>query len=225
VVRWRNGEHGYGLVTKALHWLTVALLVAQVVVGLTMDAHGHESAADLAADAADERADGWEERAEERAEQHGEAAEERVDVEADRRDEAADRLGDRGDHADVAEALLTGEGFRDGLQGIELHLTLGTVLLVVGLLRLLWRRTTPLPPWAEHLSARERQLEGWLEKVLLTLLLVVPLSGLLLVLGDDDLLVVHVAAQLLLLSVVVIHVGLVLHHTVVRRHRHLGRMV
>ena len=29
----RNGEHGYGWVTEALHWLTVALVLAQFVVG------------------------------------------------------------------------------------------------------------------------------------------------------------------------------------------------
>ena len=29
----RNGEHGYGWVTKVLHWLTLALVAAQFVVG------------------------------------------------------------------------------------------------------------------------------------------------------------------------------------------------
>jgi len=225
VRHWRNGAHGYGLVTKALHWLTVALLLAQVAVGLTMDSHAHETAADVAADAAEDRADALEERREEQAEREGEAAEERLEAEVERREEAADRTGEEGDHADVARELLSGDGLGDGLQGLELHLVLGTLLLLVGLLRLLWRRTTPLPPWAEHLSDRERQLEGWLEKVMLALLLVVPVTGLLLVLGDDDLVALHVGAQLLLLSVVVIHVGLVLRHTVVRRHRHLSRMV
>jgi cytochrome b561 len=225
VAHWRNGEHGYGLVTKVLHWLTVGLLLAQVVVGLTMDSHAHETAADVAADAADDRADALEERREEQAERDGEAAEERLEGEVERREEAADRVDAGGDHAEVARALLTGDGLSDGVQGLELHLVLGTLVLAVGLLRLLWRRTTPLPPWAEHLSDRERQLEGWLEKVMLSLLLVVPLTGLLLVLGDDDLVAVHVGAQLLLLSVVLIHVGLVLEHTVVRRHRHLSRMV
>ncbi|WP_148574449.1 cytochrome b/b6 domain-containing protein [Nocardioides caldifontis] len=221
----RNGEHGYGAVTKLLHWLTVALLLAQVAVGLTMDPHAHETAADAAADRADARADAFEERGEDRAERQGDEAEERFEAEVERREERADRLGDGGDHRDVAEALLSGDGWSDGLQGLEVHLVLGSLLLLVGVTRLVWRRTTPLPPWAEHLDERERQLEGWLEKVMLALLLVVPLTGLLLVVVDDDLLVLHVAAQLLLLSVVVIHVGLVLRHTVVRRHRHLSRMV
>ena len=34
----RNGEHGYGLVTKVLHWLTFLVVVAQFLVGYTMDA-------------------------------------------------------------------------------------------------------------------------------------------------------------------------------------------
>ena len=33
----RNGEHGYGWVTKVLHWLTLGLVVAQFVVGYLMD--------------------------------------------------------------------------------------------------------------------------------------------------------------------------------------------
>jgi cytochrome b561 len=34
--RLRNGPHGYGLVTKFLHWATVVLLLAQFVVGYVM---------------------------------------------------------------------------------------------------------------------------------------------------------------------------------------------
>ncbi|WP_205472405.1 cytochrome b/b6 domain-containing protein [Nocardioides sp. SYSU D00038] len=33
----RNGEHGYGVVTRTLHWATVLLVLAQLVVGWTMD--------------------------------------------------------------------------------------------------------------------------------------------------------------------------------------------
>ena len=36
----RNGEHGYGWVTKVLHWLTFGLVVAQFVVGYLMDDDG-----------------------------------------------------------------------------------------------------------------------------------------------------------------------------------------
>jgi cytochrome b561 len=34
----RNGPHGYGVVTKSLHWLTVVLVLAQFLVGWAMDA-------------------------------------------------------------------------------------------------------------------------------------------------------------------------------------------
>ena len=42
----RNGPHGYGLVTKLLHWATVAALAAQFVVGYVMlnDDGGFEEA-------------------------------------------------------------------------------------------------------------------------------------------------------------------------------------
>lgn len=85
-----------------------------------------------------------------------------------------------------------------------------------------WRRATPLPPWAEHLSARERRLEGGVEKLLLALLVVLPASGLLLVAASADWLPVHVTAQVAFLVAIAVHVGLVLTHTVVRRNRHNG---
>jgi cytochrome b561 len=197
----RNGDHGYGAVTKLLHWLTVVAVAAQFAVGYTMDPGA-------AADRADARVDAFEERGEERAEGlpegQGEAAEERLEAEVERREEAVDALEGSPSRA---------------------HVVLGLVILALALARLLWRRLTPLPPWAEHLGAAERTLEGWLEKVLLTLLLVVPGTGLLLLLTGEDLLPVHVAAQVALLSTVAVHAGLVLKHTVVRRHRHLGRML
>jgi cytochrome b561 len=61
--------------------------------------------------------------------------------------------------------------------------------------------------------------------VLLLLLVVVPSTGLLLAAAGEDWLPVHVAAQITFLAAVVVHVGLVLKHTVVRRNRHLRRML
>jgi cytochrome b561 len=37
-LRIRNGDHGYGFVTKALHWLVAAAITAQFVIGYSMDA-------------------------------------------------------------------------------------------------------------------------------------------------------------------------------------------
>ena len=83
----------------------------------------------------------------------------------------------------------------------------------------------PLPPWAEHLAPRERRLEALLEKALLSLLLVVPASGLVLFAPGDDWLGAHIAAQLVLLTSIALHVGLVLIYTVVFHRRHLWRML
>ena len=84
---------------------------------------------------------------------------------------------------------------------------------------------TPLPPWADHLSEGERRLEASLEKALLTLLFIVPGTGLLLIVVGDDWLPLHIAAQLAMLAAIALHVGLVVKHTIVRRHRHLARML
>lgn len=212
-----RGEQGYGVVTKTLHWLTVLAIAAQFAVGWTMDA-------DSAAERAEERADTFEERGEERAERRGEAEEERFETEVERREEAADALGDSPGSRELAD-VVSGAALDDGITGVEAHVMIGILVLLLGVTRLVWRRRTPLPPWAEHLSAAERTIEGRLEKALLALLLVVPGSGLLLALGGGRLLPLHVCAQVALLAVVALHVGLVLKHTVIRRNRHLSRML
>ena len=74
----RNGEHGYGVVTKSLHWLTVAAITGQFAVGLTMEAD------DAAFDREDDRIDQLEDSGEEVAKRQGQAAEERFDDEIDR---------------------------------------------------------------------------------------------------------------------------------------------
>ena len=163
-------------------------------------------------------------RLEEDAEGRGEAAEEQVEAAIEAREDTLDAGKDH-QASEVFSDVLTGNAFRDGLSLPELHVSLGLFVLVLAAVRLVWRRTTPLPPWAEHLSAGERRLEGRLEKLLLALLFVVPATGLLLVAAGDDWLPVHVAAQIVFLVAIAAHVGLVLRHTVVRRNRHLARML
>jgi cytochrome b561 len=90
------------------------------------------------------------------------------------------------------------------------HITLGSLIVLLAVLRVVWRRATTLPPWAESLTDGERRLATATERVLLTLLFVVPLTGLALVLGDDDLLVIHVAAHIMFFVALAVHVGLVL---------------
>ena len=66
-MRWRTGPDGYGLVTKGLHWLTVALVVAQFAVGWSMDLEagcdprGEELSGGETSDRAEDRIDRLEE--------------------------------------------------------------------------------------------------------------------------------------------------------------------
>ena len=217
-MRLRNGDHGYGSVTKVLHWVTAGAVAAQFVVGLTMDAD------DAAFDQQDARIDELEERGEEIAERGGKASEEAFDDYIDRLDDELDARED----AFVADAfsdVFTGDFLGDGISLPEVHVLLGVTLIALGLLRVWWRATTPLPPWAPYLSTAERNLESLLEKVLLTLLFLVPATGLLLVFGNLDWLWVHITAQLAFLVTIAVHVGLVLRHTVLRRDGELRRML
>jgi cytochrome b561 len=213
----RNGAHGYGVVTKVLHWLTVAAILGQFLVGYTMD---FDEASDRARDRFKDEAD----RLEEDVEGRGEAAEEQVEAEIEVREDALDARDD-GQASEVFSDVVSGNAFSDGPSLPEVHVSLGLLVLGLAALRLVWRRTTPLPPWASHLSAGERRVEGRLEKLLLALLFVVPATGLLLVAAGNDWLPAHIAAQIVFLVAIAAHVGLVLRHTVVHRNRHLDRML
>jgi cytochrome b561 len=214
----RNGEHGYGVVTKILHWLTVLALLGQFLVGLTME---HD---DEAFDREKDRIDALEDAGKDAAKERGDAAEDAFEDEIDRLEDDLDVRED--DYMATAFSdVVSGDFLNDGVSLPEVHVLLGLSIIGLGLLRVLWRRFTPLPPWAPYLRPGERRLEGALEKLLLALLFVVPASGLLLITTGDDWLVAHIAAQLVLLAVVAVHVGLVLSHTVVRRNGQLRRML
>ena len=108
---------------------------------------------------------------------------------------------------------------------LSLHVALGVSILLLAVLRLLWRRVTVLPPWAECLTQAERRVAHWTERVLYAALVAMPLTGLLLLAGDDDLLLLHVASHLVLYGAVAVHLGLVLRHTLSRRDGLLSRML
>lgn len=213
-MRLRNGPHGYGAVTVVLHWLTVVLLVGQFAVGWAMGPD----------EAATERAETALEVREEDAESRGDAAEERFEEEQERTEERLEAAED--EYVDDAlGTVLSGRVLEDGVTLPEWHVLLGLALLVLALVRIAWRLTTPLPPWASGLSGAERRLATWTERGLLTTLVLAPASGLLLVAGHgDDLLAVHVGAQIGLLGCLTLHVGLVLKHQLVDRDRLLRRM-
>jgi cytochrome b561 len=197
----RNGPHGYGLVTKLLHWLTFAVLATQFVVGYVMatEDRGFEKAE------CDIRSD----RLEERCETRQESLEARAD----------DALGTA--YSDLA----SGDIANGGLTLPEVHVLLGLLVLVLAASRVVWRRATSLPPWAEGLSAGERTLEHWTEKALLLLLFVIPLSGLSLVLVSYDLLPLHIAAHIGFFAVIATHLGLVLKHQLIDRDQLVSRML
>lgn len=215
-MRLRNGSHGYGVVTKLLHWATVAALLTQFVVGYVMVAEGDFEKADCdpaaasqdggnVTDAAKARLD----RIEEQCKQRQDALEARAD----------DPLGT------AYSDLGSGEILDQGLTLPEVHVLLGLLIMVLALSRVVWRRTSGLPPWAEGLTEGEKTLAHWTEKILLTLLFVTPLSGLLLVVVSYDLLPLHVAAHIGFFATIATHLGLVLKHQLVDRDRLLARML
>lgn len=217
-MRLRNGPHGYGVVTKVLHWATVLAVAAQFGVGLTMEAD------DAALDREDARIDEIEDRGDEAAERGGEASEEAFQAYIDGLEDQLDARED-GYLGAAFSDLVGGTGWRDGISLPEAHVLLGLTLLALGLTRVIWRATTPLPPWAPYLSARERTAESMAEKLLLTSLFLVPVSGLLLVWVSVDWLWLHITAQLMFLATIGVHVGLVLRHTFFRRDGELRRML
>ena len=93
---------------------------------------------------------------------------------------------------------------------VTAHVSLGLLIVLLAVVRVAWRRVSGLPPWAQTLGAGERRFVTVTERVLLTLLFVVPLTGLALVLGGDDLLWPHVTAHVTFFVALAAHVGVVL---------------
>lgn len=95
---------------------------------------------------------------------------------------------------------------------------LGLSILLIAVVRLLWRRYDGFPPWSEHLSEGEGRLVHWTERALMLLLFVVPLSGLaLLATGDDDWLPLHVGAHLAFFATLAAHLFTNLRPRILRR--------
>ena len=182
-VRVRNGDHGYGLVTKALHWTMFAAIAAQFVLGYVLDAD-----------------DGGRGRGRGRGGGSGTG-------------QGRGRGGDSG-YDVFDDPVLTA------------HVVLGLTILTLAAIRLVWRITTPLPPWASTLSHRDRTLAHWTERALYLLMFAIPLSGLwLIAIGDDDALAPHVVSHVAFFIVFALHLGLVAKHQFVDRDRLLRRML
>ncbi|SDK19645.1 cytochrome b [Streptomyces indicus] len=182
----RNGPHGYGTVTKTLHWLVFAALAVQFALGYVMDPD----------------------------------------------DSGQGRGRGRGRGAGSGHGRGRGRGGEDGYEVfgddrlLTLHVVLGVAILVLAALRLLWRVSTPLPPWAPTLRSYERVLATWTERALHLLSFAIPATGLWLVLaGDDDAVGPHVAAHAAFFLALAVHLGLVLKHQLVDRDRLVKRML
>jgi cytochrome b561 len=201
-MRWRNGEHGYGIVTKVLHWATVTLLVTQFTVGYLMDDDGGGGRADgvsaVDCDPPGEDRSGGD---------TSDAEEERIE----RLEDACEaRVGDEGSLGTAWADLWGGSIGADGISLPELHILLGLAILLLGGLRVAWRMIAPLPPWDPRLTATDRRLAHVTERVLLSLMFVVPLTGLALVAVSDDVVALHIAAHIAFFVALGAHLLLVL---------------
>lgn len=127
---------------------------------------------------------------------------------------------------------------------ILVHGAIGMGILLLAVVRLVWRKTMGLPPWAQGLSEFERKLAHRVEKALYWTMFLIPVTGLALVLvsGEDwdlagrewdspwelvpksRLLAVHILTHVTFLVAFCVHVGLVLKHQLLDRDRLLNRM-
>ena len=186
-----DARTGYRASQKVLHWLTVLAVAAQLAVGYNLDLD-----------------DGCDPPGEDRS--GGDTS----DAEEERLDRLEDACEARADDYDVVTGDLLGGGF----DLAEVHLLLGLAVLGLGVVRPLWRRVAGLPPWSEHLSAGQRRLATWTERALMSLLVLVPLTGLVLVAtGDDAWLPLHVGAHIAFFVALAAHLSSNLRPAILRR--------
>ena len=128
------------------------------------------------------------------------------------------------------------------------HKSLGMLILVLVVLRLLWRIGHPRPPYPSHMKTWEKRLASGAHALLYALLFAMPISGWMLnsaahvpvrlfwlvplppLVGPDRALVrplaiAHVLMGWTLAVLIVVHIAAALHHHFVRRDRLLVRML
>ena len=57
------------------------------------------------------------------------------------------------------------------------HATIGLTVLILAVIRIIWRSSTPLPSWAPGLGPKERIVAHWTERVMYTVMIAKPISG------------------------------------------------
>ncbi|WP_419706417.1 cytochrome b [Promicromonospora sp. NFX87] len=214
-MRWRNGEHGYGVVTKVLHWSTVALLLAQLAVGYVMDDKADVPDVDCDPPGEDRSGGDTSDAEEQRLDELEDRCEQAQDV---REEDAEDAVGTA--WADLWSGDLPGDLAGDPAGGLTLpgwHVLLGLAIVAIGIVRVVWRRTTTLPPWDPRLTRTDRKVLHRAEQTLLAMLFVVPATGIALVVGSSDLVPLHIAAHLCFYAALAVHVGVVVRRRVVGR--------
>ena len=128
------------------------------------------------------------------------------------------------------------------------HQTVGLLALALIAVRLAWRRFVPLPSWAPGLGPRERSFAHIVEVALYAAMIFKPISGYLFAIADrqgvelfsafsigepfgesgglaDTALAIRMISGIVFLAAWVLHVGLVLKHQLLKRDRHLNRML
>lgn len=143
---------------------------------------------------------------------------------------------------------MTSQGFESiGDQLYIFHKGAGSVLLVLVVLRILWKVTHREPPLPEGVPAIQRRIAGTTHWVLLLLLLVMTVSGYIRTVGEGfpiELLnalgvppligenvelartmsVVHKFSAYLLAALIAAHIGAAVHHAVIARDGVMGRI-
>lgn len=214
-MRWRNGEHGYGIVTKVLHWSTVALLLAQLAVGYVMDDKADVPDVDCDPPGEDRSGGDTSDAEEQRLDEREDRCEQAQEV---REEDAEDAVGTA--WSDLWSGDLGGGLTGDPAGGLTLpgwHVLLGLAIVAIGVVRVVWRRTTALPPWDPRLTRTDRKVLHRAEQTLLAMLFVVPATGIALVVGSSDLVPLHIAAHLCFYAALAVHVGVVVRRRVVGR--------
>ncbi|MEM6638114.1 MAG: cytochrome b [Pseudomonadota bacterium] len=154
----------------------------------------------------------------------------------------------------VGGNIMTSIGFNSSFAGISTndyynwHKSLGLVALFVAVMRIINRQLGRLPPWAPSLSKGEKTFIHRLEQVFYLAMFVMPVTGWFYVMWgnygvnffgvwemprplprDDTLRDIakwaHIGAAWILLAAMVGHIGLVLHHQLVKKDGLLKRML
>lgn len=211
-MRWRNGELGYGIVTKVLHWSTVALLLAQFAVGYMMDDKADVPAVDCDPPGEDRSGGDTSDAEEQRLDELEDRCEQAQEV---REEDAEDAVGSA--WSDLWAGDLPGDPAGGVLTLAGWHVLLGLAIIAIGITRVVWRRATTLPPWDPRLTRTDRKVLHRAEQTLLALLFVVPATGIALVVGSSDLVPLHIAAHICFYVALAVHVGVVVRRRVVGR--------